>query len=97
MERTALVAEAKAAGKTAKHNLRVIRKQPEKMLPEKVNDAEVYLNTMIRIAKLEIKNDRRPGRSQLETRLKSLIVSILALVHQERKRGNRPDDGYNAI
>lgn len=35
MERKAMVAEARAAGKTAKHNLRVIRKQPDKLLPGK--------------------------------------------------------------
>jgi DNA recombination-dependent growth factor C len=87
MERTELVAEAKAAGKTAKHNLRVIRKQPEKMLPGKVNDAEVYLNTMIRIAELEMKNDRRAGQSQLRTHLKSLVVSILTVSRAEGKGG----------
>ncbi|AIQ17043.1 hypothetical protein H70357_10510 [Paenibacillus sp. FSL H7-0357] len=87
MERTALVAEAVATGKTAPYNLRVIRKQPDKMLPGKVKNAEVYLNTMIRIAKAEMKNDRRSGQSQLRFRLKSLIVSILTLDRAERKGG----------
>ncbi|WP_375104919.1 hypothetical protein ACDZ28_13500 [Paenibacillus sp. RS8] len=87
MERTALVAEARAAGKTATHNLRVIRKQPDKMLPGKIGDAEVYLNTMIRIAKSEMKNDRLAGRSQLRTHLMSLVVSILTVDRAERKGG----------
>ncbi|MEK3987431.1 hypothetical protein MHB77_29300 [Paenibacillus sp. FSL K6-3166] len=85
MERTALVAEARAAGKTATHNLKVIRKQPDKMLPGKVGDAEIYLNTMIRIAKFEMKNDRRSGQSQLRFRLKSLVVSILTVDQPKRK------------
>ncbi|WP_379142305.1 hypothetical protein [Paenibacillus sp. sgz500992] len=89
MERKALVAEARSAGKTAKHNLRVIRKQPDKLLPGKAWDAEVYLNTMIRIAKLEMKNDRRSGQSQSRNRLMSLIVSILTVERAERKGAER--------
>ncbi|MEK4062172.1 MULTISPECIES: hypothetical protein [unclassified Paenibacillus] len=85
MERKAMVAEARAAGKTAKHNLRVIRKQPDKLLPGKAWDAEVYLNTMIRIAKMEMKNDRRSGQSQLRTRIMSLVVSILTVDQPKRK------------
>lgn len=96
MERSALVAEARAAGKTATHNLRVIRKQPDKMLTGKVGDAEVYLNTMIHLAKLEMKNDRRSGQSQLRTRIKSLVVSILTVYRAERKGDAQPEEGYHA-
>ena len=85
MERTALVAEARTAGKNAAYNLQVIRKNPDVMMPGKVGNAEVYLNTMIRIAKVEMKNDRRSGRSQLRFRLKSLVVSILPVDRSERK------------
>ncbi|MEK4196691.1 hypothetical protein NYE59_26740 [Paenibacillus sp. FSL L8-0323] len=78
MERSALISEAITTGKNAPYNLRMIRKNPEIMLQGKVGDAEAYLNNMIRIAKLEMKNDRRQGQSQLRTHLKSLVVSILS-------------------
>lgn len=87
MDRTTLIAEARTAGENAAHNLRMIRKQPEKMLPGKITDAEIYLNTMIYFSKLEIKNDRRSGQSQLRTRLKSLVVSILTVDCAERNGG----------
>lgn len=89
MERIALVAEAKAAGAAARHNLRVIRKQPDKMLPGKAKEAEIHLNTMIYFLEMEMKNDRRSGQSQVITRLKSLIVSILTVDRAERKGGER--------
>lgn len=78
MERSVLISEAITTGKNAPYNLRMIRKNPEIMLQGKVGDAEAYLNNMIRIAKLEMKNDRRLGQSQLRTHLKSLVVSILS-------------------
>lgn len=89
MERTALVAEARAAGAAAKHNLKVIRKQTDKMLPGKAKEAEIHLNTMIYFLEMEMKNDRRVGQSQLRTRLKSLVVSILTVDRAERKGGER--------
>ncbi|OME61186.1 hypothetical protein BSK66_08715 [Paenibacillus odorifer] len=73
-----MISEAITTGKNAPYNLRMIRKNPEIMLQGKVGDAEAYLNNMIRIAKLEMKNDRRLGQSQLRTHLKSLVVSILS-------------------
>ncbi|MEK4141122.1 hypothetical protein NST48_09220 [Paenibacillus sp. FSL M7-0547] len=85
MERSALISEARTTGKNAPYNLHLIRNNPEIMLQGKVGDAEVYLNNMIRIAKLEMKNDRRQGQSQLRTRLKSLVVSILTVDRDERK------------
>jgi len=86
MDRTVLVAEARAAGKHASHNLQVIRNSPDKLLPGKIEDAEAYLNNMIRIAKVELKNDRRLGQSLgLRTRLMSLLVSILTLDRAKRK------------
>ncbi|QWU17344.1 hypothetical protein SAMN04487895_104272 [Paenibacillus sophorae] len=87
MDRTQLVAEARAAGERAVHNLQVIRQNPEVMLPGKIEDASAYLNNMIRIAELEMKNDRRPGQSSLSTRLKYLVASILTLDRQKRKEG----------
>ncbi|AIQ26938.1 hypothetical protein P40081_00980 [Paenibacillus sp. FSL P4-0081] len=90
MDRNSLVAEAKAAGTAAKHNIGVIRKNPEAMLPGEQDFAEAHLNNMIRIAELEMKNDRLAGRSQLRFRLKSLVVSILTVDRAERKG----DKGY---
>ncbi|OAB34160.1 hypothetical protein [Paenibacillus glacialis] len=77
MDRTQLVEEAKQAGRNANYNLEVIRKNPTKMLPDKVENAEAYLNMMIRFAEAEIENARRLGRTQLRTRLKNLVTSIL--------------------
>lgn len=85
MERSALISEAITTGKNAPYNLRMIRKNPEIMLQGKVGDAEIYLNNMIRITKLEMKNDRRLGQSQLRTHLKSLVMSILREGHFKHK------------
>lgn len=88
MDRTVLVAEAIEAGKVAKHNLQFIRKNPEAILPGKIENAEEYLNSMIRVAEAEMKNDRRPGQSlRLRTRLKYLVASILTPDRQKRKEG----------
>ncbi|MGF7050378.1 hypothetical protein J2T13_004916 [Paenibacillus sp. DS2015] len=77
MDRTQLVTEAKQAGRNAKYNLQVIQKNPTKMLPGKMENAESYLNMMINFAEEEMKNARRLGRTQLRTRLKNLVTSIL--------------------
>lgn len=77
MDRTQLVTEAKQAGRNAKYNLQVIRETPTKMLPGKMESAEAYLEMMIRFAEVEIKNARRLGRTQLRTRLRNLVTSIL--------------------
>ncbi|MDT3426114.1 hypothetical protein J2Z22_001634 [Paenibacillus forsythiae] len=90
MDRAELVAEARAAGERAMHNLQVIRQNPETMLPGKIEYAEAYLNQVIRVAEseTEMKNDRRPGQSlNLRTRLISLLSSILTLDRQKRKEG----------
>lgn len=81
MNRSELVKQAREAGQAAGHNLQLIAREPERMnSPEKLVDGIVYLNTLIRFAEseIEMKKDRRPGQSRLRTRLKSLVVSILA-------------------
>ncbi|MOA67558.1 hypothetical protein D3C78_1947980 [compost metagenome] len=69
----------------------MIVRQPERMVhPDKLVDGIVYLNTMIRFAEseLETKNARRAGRTLgLRTRLKYLVVSILADEPRKRKEG----------
>ncbi|MDT9719176.1 hypothetical protein QVE09_09705 [Paenibacillus sp. ClWae2A] len=86
MSREQLAYEALQAGKNSKHNLKLIRKQPERMLPGKMNNAEEYLNRMIRFAEVEIENARLAGRTlTLRTRLKSLLLLILSSPESKRK------------
>lgn len=89
MNRADLVKQAREAGQAAGHNLQLIVRNPERMnSPEKLVDGITYLNTMIRFAEEEKKNARRAGRTLgLRTRLKSLIVSILAEDSPKRKEG----------
>ena len=86
MSREQLVKEALQAGRNSKHNLKLIKKQPERMLPGKMTNAEEYLNRMIRFAEVEMKNARLAGRTLgLRTRLKSLVLHILSSPHSKRK------------
>ncbi|WP_433581300.1 hypothetical protein [Paenibacillus amylolyticus] len=87
MSREQLAHEALQAGRNSKHNLELIRKQPEKLLPGKMNEAEQYLNMMIRIAEVEMKNARLAGRTLgLRTRLESLVLLILTAPSDKHKR-----------
>ncbi|MCM3292367.1 hypothetical protein M3661_19795 [Paenibacillus sp. MER 180] len=87
MDRKILAAEALAAGRAAKHNLKVIQENPEKIRPGKMENAEAYLNMMINFAEEEIKNARRAGRTSLRTWLKCLVLSIVTSEKQKRKEG----------
>ncbi|MDQ0719760.1 hypothetical protein QF049_001021 [Paenibacillus sp. W4I10] len=87
MSREQLAAEALQAGKHSLHNLRLIRKQPERMLPGRMENAEEYLDRMIRFAEVEMKNARLAGRTLgLRTRLKSLVLLILTAPSDKHKR-----------
>lgn len=86
MTREQLAAEALQAGKHSLHNLRLIQNEPERMLPGRLENAEEYLNRMIRFAEAEMKNVRLAGRTLgLRTRLKSLVLLILSSPEQKRK------------
>ncbi|MGF6354022.1 hypothetical protein ABIE27_001932 [Paenibacillus sp. 4624] len=86
MSREQLATEALQAGKHSLHNLKLIRKEPERMLPGRMENAEEYLNRMIRFAEAEMKNVRLAGRTLgLRTRLKSLVLLILSSPEQKRK------------
>ncbi|MEK4237543.1 hypothetical protein MKX41_09875 [Paenibacillus sp. FSL R5-0475] len=86
MEREQLVAEAREAGQHAAHNLQMIRKNPDVMLPGRIEDAEDYLKNMIRIAEVEMKNDRLAGQSLgLKSRLENLLMSILNPKREKHK------------
>lgn len=88
MDRQKLVDQALEAGKNARHNLKIIQDNPEKIIPGKLGDAEEYLNKMIRFAEEEIENARRAGRtSSLRTRLKYLVSSIVTSERRKRKEG----------
>ncbi|PYE49809.1 hypothetical protein HUB98_09275 [Paenibacillus barcinonensis] len=86
MTREQLAAEALQAGKHSLHNLQLIQSEPERMLPGRMENAEDYLNRMIRFAEAEMKNARLAGRTLgLRTRLKSLLLQILHSPEQKRK------------
>lgn len=89
MNRAVLAAEAREAGQAATHNLQIIVREPDRMVhPAKLVDGITYLNTMIRFAESEqeLKNARRAGRTLgLRTRLKSLLLSILANEREKSK------------
>lgn len=87
MDRKILVAQAIEAGKAAKHNLKVIQENPEKIHPDKMEEAEAYLNMLIRFSEEEIENARRAGRTSLRTQLKCLVLSILSPSSEKRKEG----------
>lgn len=87
MDRKILVAQAIEAGKSAKHNLRVIQENPEMIRPGKMENAEAYLNLLIRFSEEEIENARQAGRTSLRTWLKCLVLSIVTSEKQKRKEG----------
>lgn len=78
-----LEVEALQAAACAKHNLKLIRKHPEKLKPGSHQRAEAYLKLMIRFAKYETKRSR-PGR-RLWVKLKSSISNILFHISKGRK------------
>lgn len=85
MTREQLVAEAVAVGQAAEHNLRWMKKHPERYDAELKEDMEAYLNMLIRFAKDEMKNARLAGRTPLRTRLRNLVASIIAHTQLDRK------------
>ena len=93
--RIRLVEEAKRAARNAKHNLRWIRKNPDKIDPAKRADMEAYLNRMIQFAKAEKKNARRAGRTPLKIRLKNLLTAIVPHVVSGGKGENHAQINRN--
>jgi len=88
MSREDLVKEAIQAGRSAKHNLKLIQEHPEMMIGGNTRSAEEYLNKMIDFAEKEMKNARRAGRTLgLRSRLMSLLSSIVAEERRKRKEG----------
>ncbi|MOA67038.1 hypothetical protein D3C78_1940280 [compost metagenome] len=64
----------------------MIRKNPDVILPGRIEDVEDYLNNMIRIAEVEMKNDRLAGQSLgLKSRLENLLMSILNPKREKHK------------
>ncbi|WP_410771015.1 hypothetical protein [Fontibacillus sp. BL9] len=83
--------EARFIARNASRNLRTIRQNPEIVNSEKLKHNITYLEMMIRLHKADLKaqkNARRAGRTLgLRTRLKSLLLSILADERQKGKEG----------
>lgn len=77
MSRDQLVAEARIAMQAARHNLKLLRKHPEKIIPGMRTHVEGQLLQLIEFAKWEKKNARRAGRASLRNRVKAIAVSIL--------------------
>lgn len=83
--------EVRFVARNAARNLRTIRQNPENVSPDKLEKNIDYLKMMIRLHKADLKaqkNARQAGRTlSLRTRLKSLLVSILADSGKEGKEG----------
>ncbi|REK54747.1 MAG: hypothetical protein C6W55_10480 [Thermobacillus sp.] len=86
MDRQALAREAEAAARRARHNLRWIRKHPDRIDQAKLADMEAYLERMIRFAEEEKRNARRAGRTFWKMHFGKLFVSIIPRFHRERER-----------
>ncbi|MGO4540348.1 hypothetical protein [Paenibacillus sp. 2TAB19] len=82
MCRDQLRVDALAAGRAARHNLALIRREPERIEETHRKDAENYLQMMISFEAYEMKNARLAGRTSLRTRLKNLVIRIIS---HERK------------
>jgi len=76
MQREALIADASQVIRNARHNLRWIRKNPEKVDPSKRDAVEEYLQHMVKLGQLEKKNNRRAGRLSLRNLLRNLLSII---------------------
>ncbi|MEW4368588.1 hypothetical protein [Paenibacillus kandeliae] len=85
MSREKLIAEALQAARSAEHNMELIKKNPEVMLPGTATNGMEYLQMMIDFADTEIKNARQARRTSWRTRLKCLVLSIVAVADKADK------------
>ncbi|GBF73088.1 hypothetical protein PA598K_01373 [Paenibacillus sp. 598K] len=85
MNREKLVAEARICAEAASHNLRLIRKHPEKVLPGEMIHVEGQLLQLMEFARWEKRNARRAGRALLVKRMKLLVSPIIALLPPRSK------------
>lgn len=86
MSREQLVTDALQAACSARHNMQVIESNPEVMLPGTATRGKEYLQLMIDFAEAEIENARQARRTSMRTRLKYLVLSIVA-VDQSTDKG----------
>jgi len=77
MSRERLIAEARAAGRAAKHNLKWMKKYPERYEASNKERMQSYLRMLIRFEAYEKKNARLAGRTSVWTRFKDRFVSII--------------------
>ncbi|WP_375104616.1 hypothetical protein ACDZ28_10610 [Paenibacillus sp. RS8] len=87
-----LEGEIRFIAQHAKHNLQMVKQQAEVIEPAKLKWNIEHLETLIQLHECEAahlkaqkKNDRRLGQSQLRSRLKSLLSSILTVDRQKSK------------
>ncbi|WP_059044011.1 hypothetical protein [Paenibacillus rubinfantis] len=83
--------EARFVARNAARNLRTIRRNPESVSADKLQNNIAYLKMMIRLNKADLKaqkSARRAGRTlRLRSRLMSLLSSILSDERRKRKEG----------
>ncbi|GGH17009.1 hypothetical protein [Paenibacillus segetis] len=84
-----LEAEARFVARNAKHNMKLILRNPEMIVDGKMNQVMADLKGMDKLHttfEAQKENARRLGRTSLRTRLKYLFVSI---VRVELRKGKR--------
>lgn len=86
MSREQLAADARRVGSNAVHNLKWMRKHPDRYDMRKREEMEAHLRMMARMARSEKKNARLAGRTSWRTRSKELLFFILSL---QRKTSSR--------
>ncbi|RXZ84619.1 hypothetical protein EBB07_00965 [Paenibacillaceae bacterium] len=85
MDREQMVRDARLCAQAASHNLRLLRKYPDKILPGEKVHVEGQLLQLIAFEKWERKNARRAGRTSLKQKLLKLIASILSRKEADAK------------
>lgn len=85
LDRLALAREAEAAARRARHNLRWIRRNPDKVDQAKRADMEAYLKRLIRFAREEKRNARLAGRTSRLVRLGNILFSIIPRIRRGRE------------
>ncbi|GAB6990883.1 hypothetical protein [Paenibacillus pini] len=88
MERVDLEALARFVARNAKHNLKLIKRNPLICSPEELNKNITFLKLMIRLNKFDMKaqkNARLAGRTLRFKTLLNILPSILSIKHLKSK------------
>lgn len=76
MSREQLAAEALEVAKAAEHNMWWIWNHPDRVDQSKVDDMIAYLQRMHHLARMEMKNARRAGRTSQKSTVQSIFSSL---------------------